>query len=176
MTAAKNKDFAQGCTERKVPFRFLCRLCVFARRNTNYYIRTRIARSAEQDGWGLVSGPDGSFLFPNGARRQPDAAWFNAARWKAAKASAPGTRVPVFAPEFVIEVRSPEQRIRMQREKMQEYVANGVLLGWLIDPVDRTVTVYRPGRAPEILSNPVTASGEGPVAGFVLDLERVFAG
>jgi len=64
----------------------------------------------------------------------------------------------------------------MQREKMQEYVANGVLLGWLIDPVDRTVTVYRPGRAPEILSNPVTASGEGPVAGFVLDLERVFAG
>ena len=58
-----------------------------------------------------------------------------------------------FAPEFVIEVRSLEQRARMQREKMEESIANGVLLGWLIDPLEKTVTIYRPGREPEVFSN-----------------------
>jgi Uma2 family endonuclease len=131
---------------------------------------------ARQDGRGWVSGPDGSFLFPNGARREPDAAWVDEKKWNAAMAKAPGKRVPTFAPEFVIEVRSPEQRARMQREKMEEYVANGVLLGWLIDPLERTVTICRPGRDPEVLSNPTQIVGEGPVAGFVLNLQRIFAG
>jgi Uma2 family endonuclease len=127
---------------------------------------------ARREGRGVVTGPDTSFLFPNGARREPDAAWFDAERWKAAEK--PGVRVPVFAPEFVVEVRSPEQRARTQREKMEEYIANGVVLGWLIDPLDRTVTIYRPGREPEILTNPTQVTGEGPVAGFVLDLSRIF--
>jgi Uma2 family endonuclease len=127
---------------------------------------------ARNHGRGLVTGSDGSFLFPNGARREPDAAWFDAERWKAAER--PGVRVPVFAPEFVIEVRSPEQRARTQREKMEEYIANGVLLGWLIDPLERTVTIYRPGREPEVVANPTQVAGEGPVAGFVLDLSRIF--
>ena len=131
---------------------------------------------AREQGRGRVSGPDGGFLFANGARREPDAAWVDAERWKAAKAAAPGKRVPAFAPEFVIEVRSPEQRAKYQREKMEEYVANGVLLGWLIDPLDGTVTIYRPGRDPEVLSNPAQVVGEGPVAGFVLNLQRIFAG
>jgi Uma2 family endonuclease len=124
---------------------------------------------------GLVTGPDTSFLFRNGARREPDAAWFDAARWEAAKAKERGKRVPTFAPEFVIEVRSPEQRARTQRDKMEEYIDNGVLLGWLIDPLERTVTIYRPGREPEVLSNPTQVAGEGPVAGFVLKLERIFS-
>ena len=129
---------------------------------------------ARQDGRGRVTGPDASFFFPNGARREPDAAWFDAERWKTAKARTPGKRVPVFAPEFVIEVRSPEQRAQMQRDKMGEYIKNGVLLGWLIDPLEKTVSIYRPGQEPEVLSNPAQVSGEGPVAGFVLHLERVF--
>src|SRR5215471_4474964 len=77
---------------------------------------------ARKDGRGFVTGPDASFFFPNGARREPDAAWVNIAKWEAAQQ--PGRRVPVFAPEFVIEVRSPEQRARTQREKMEEYIAN----------------------------------------------------
>ena len=128
---------------------------------------------AREQGPGHVIGPDGGFFLANGARRSPDAAWFDASRWEAAQK--PGTLFPVFAPEFLIEVRSPKQRIRPLREKMEEYIANGVQLGWLIDPVDRTVTIYRPGRAPEALTNPSTVAGEGPVAGFVLNLERIFA-
>lgn len=121
---------------------------------------------------GRFCGPDGGFFFRNGARRSPDACWWDAARWEAAKR--PGVVFPVFAPDFVIEVRSPQQRARAQREKMEEYIANGVQLGWLIDPVDRTVTIYRPDRDPEVLQAPSSVSGEGPVAGFVLDLSRIF--
>jgi Uma2 family endonuclease len=122
-------------------------------------------------GRGIVIGPDGGFFLPNGARRSPGAAWFDAARWQAAKT--PDRRFPVFAPEFLIEVRSPEQRARPLREKMEEYIANGVQLAWLIDPIERTVTIYRAGRAPEVLDHPATVAGEGLVEGFVLNLERI---
>jgi Uma2 family endonuclease len=120
---------------------------------------------------GIVIGPDGGFFLPDGSRRSPDAAWFDSARWEAAKT--PGRRFPVFAPEFLIEVRSPEQRARPLREKMEEYIANGVQLAWLIDPMEHTVTIYRPGRAAEILDRPASVAGEGPVAGFLLSLDGI---
>ena len=129
---------------------------------------------AEQQGQGVVLGPDAGFFFPRGARRSPDAAWFNAARFEEAERRE-GRVFPVFAPEFVIEVRSPHDRLRTLREKMEEYVANGVLLAWLIDPFERRVEIYRPGRDPEILHAPRSVAGEGPVDGFVLSLDRVFA-
>jgi Uma2 family endonuclease len=120
---------------------------------------------------GHVVGPDGGFFLPDGSRRSPDAAWFDADRWKAAET--PGTVFPTFAPDFVIEVRSPGQRQNSQREKMEDYIVNGVQLGWLIDPVTKNVEIYRPGRDPEILTNPASISGEGPVEGFLLDLSAI---
>ena len=126
---------------------------------------------AVQEGHGIVIGPDGGFRFRDGSRRSPDASWYDRGRWRAAKQ--PGTRFPVFAPEFVIEIRSPDDKIRLRREKMEEYIANGVRPGWLIDPIERTVAIYRPGRAPELLANPAEVAGEGPVAGFVLKLDRI---
>ena len=124
-------------------------------------------------GHGRISGPTGGFFFPDGSRRSPYAAWFDAERWR--KAKNPRMVFPVFAPDFVIEVRSPHDKPRLLREKIEEYMDNGVNLGWLIDPIQRTVTIYRPGRAPEILANPSSVAGEGPVKGFVLDLTRVFS-
>ena len=128
---------------------------------------------ARAQGPGHVTGPDAGFFFCDGSRRSPDAAWFSAKRWEAAKK--PGTRFPEFAPDFLIEIRSPGQRVRPLREKMEEYIANGVTLGWLIDPVSRAVEIYRPDRAPEVLDQPKTVAGEGPVAGFVLDLEHILS-
>src|SRR5437879_9663092 len=61
---------------------------------------------ARAQGKGRVSGPDAGFRFPDGSRLAPDAAWVDARRWAKAKKS--GERFPVFAPEFVIEVRSPD--------------------------------------------------------------------
>jgi Uma2 family endonuclease len=56
---------------------------------------------------------------------------------------------------------------------MESYIVNGVQLGWLIDPKERSVTVYRPAKPPQVLNNPASIAGEGPVEGFVLDLARV---
>ncbi|MEP7353239.1 MAG: Uma2 family endonuclease [Acidobacteriota bacterium] len=122
---------------------------------------------------GRFSGPDGGFRFPDGSRLAPDASWFDAERWKATKT--PGIRFPVFSPEFVIEVRSPDDRLRPLQEKMQEYIDNGVLLAWLIDPIKKTATIYRPGVEPMTLDNPATLAGDGPMKGFVLDLKIVFS-
>ena len=140
-----------------------------------FQIGRQLGNWAEADGRGIVAGPDASLLLPNGSRREPDGAWFDSARWESANASSPGNRVPVFAPELVIEVRSPEQRASTQREKMEESIANGVHLGWLIDPLEHMVTIYRSGQAPEVLTNPSSVSGKGPVAGFVRDLKPVFS-
>ena len=135
---------------------------------------------ARQERRGLASGPDAGFHFRDGSRRSPDAAWFDRTRWREAKRSAkPRQRFPVFAPDFVIEVRSPDDRIRKLRGKMEEYIANGVQLAWLIDPQERTISIYRAGQSPEalnpeVLTNPATVAAEGPVAGFVLNLDRVF--
>jgi Uma2 family endonuclease len=121
---------------------------------------------------GKVMGPDGGFRLPGGSRRSPDAAWFDAGRWLGAQQE--GTRFPSFAPDFVIELRLLDDRIGKLREKMAEYIYNGVKLGWLIEPLQRQVTIYRPGQDPEVLAGPASVAGEGPVDGFVLTLEHVF--
>jgi Uma2 family endonuclease len=142
-----------------------------------FRVGLQLGKWAEVQGRGLVLGPDAGFFLPEGSRRSPDWSWFDSKRWSEAKrrneSQRPGTKFPVFAPEFVIEVRSPEQRARGLREKMTEYIANGVQLGWLIDTVEHTVAIYRPGREPEVLTNPATVAGEGPVEGFVLDLAGI---
>jgi Uma2 family endonuclease len=77
-------------------------------------------------------------------------------------------------PDFIIELRSPSDRPRAIGEKMQEWIANGAALAWLIEPDERAITIYRPGRDPEKLSGIDSLSGEGPVEGFVLDLPDVW--
>jgi Uma2 family endonuclease len=134
-------------------------------------VARQLGNWAKAEGSGSVLGSESGFRFPGGSRRSPDAAWFNRARWKAAQK--PGTRFPIFAPEFVIEVRSPEDRLRSLQDKMLEYMENGVELGWLIDPQSRKVTVYRPGQAPEVLEQPAVVVGDGPVKGFVLIMHEI---
>jgi len=133
----------------------------------------QLAVWADQHGGGMVSGPDTGFHFSDGSRRSPDAAWFDEARWSEARQRDRRRRFPVFAPEFVIEVRSPGDRLRPLQEKMEEYIANGVQLGWLIDPRERRVTIFSAGGPPRVLEDPATVAGERPVEGFVLSLGRI---
>jgi Uma2 family endonuclease len=132
----------------------------------------QLAHWVRQTGRGIYTGSDGGFFLPDGSRRSPDAAWFDSIRWD--KAMTPGSRFPMFAPDFVIEVRSPGQRSRPLREKMEDYILNGVVLAWLVDPIEKSVAIYRAGGAVEVLSNPKQVTGEGPVHGFVLDTAAVF--
>lgn len=79
-------------------------------------------------------------------------------------------------PDFVVELRSPTDSLEDLRTKMLEYMNNGARLSWLINPQDRQVEIYRPGRRQaEVLQDPVTLSGEDVLPGFVLDLGRIFA-
>jgi Uma2 family endonuclease len=81
------------------------------------------------------------------------------------------------APDFVIEVRSESERLPQLREKMQkmqEYADNGVRLGWIIDPFERRVEIYRPGAAPTVLDNPTTLGGDPELPGFTLRLAPIW--
>ena len=77
-------------------------------------------------------------------------------------------------PEFVVEVRSPRDRLAAQRRKMERWLNYGAELAWLIDPRRKVVEIYRPGREPELVEGAGAVYGEGPVAGFVLELWRIW--
>jgi Uma2 family endonuclease len=77
-------------------------------------------------------------------------------------------------PEFVIELRSESDRLIPLQEKMRMWLANGAELAWLVDPSRKVVEIYRPGREAEVLEGGSTVEGEGPVAGFVLELGRIW--
>jgi Uma2 family endonuclease len=125
------------------------------------------------DGTGLAGDSSCGFVLPNGARRSPDASWTPTA--EVMKLS-PASRESYWhlCPAFVIELRSHSDRLPALRAKMREYIANGARLGWMIDPDNRTVEIYRPGREPEILTGVDSVCGEGPVAGFELSLRKVW--
>ncbi len=77
-------------------------------------------------------------------------------------------------PDFVLELRSPSDRLQDVQDQMQEYLANGARLGWLLDPASRHVYVYRPDAPVERLDNPATVAGDPVLPGFVLDLREIW--
>lgn len=113
------------------------------------------------------------FILPNGATRAPDASWVSQASWDGLSAEQKGTFANI-CPDFVVELRSGSDPLKSLQEKMLEYMENGARLGWLIDPQNRKVEVYRVGLEVEVLSNPAELSGEEVVPGFVLNLRRVW--
>ena len=114
---------------------------------------------------GAVTDSSAGFVLPNHARLSPDAAWISRDR----------LRQKPTCPEFVIELLSPTDRRKKVHEKMLEWISNGAELGWLIDPFQRVVSIYRPGQTePEVRKGISRIEGEGPVAGFELDLEEIW--
>jgi Uma2 family endonuclease len=77
-------------------------------------------------------------------------------------------------PDFAIELVSETDDLNDARQKMQEYVENGLRLGWLIIPKAQQVEIYRQTRAVEVLQSPTSLSGEDVLPGFVLDLQPIF--
>ena len=117
------------------------------------------------------------FVLPSSARRSPDVSWIELTRWDTLTMKEK-LGFPPIAPDFVIELVSPSdiknQRYEDLQDKMQEYMDNGVKLGWLIEPSAKTVEIYRLGKQMEILNNPPTLSGENILPGFDLDLSEIF--
>jgi Uma2 family endonuclease len=139
----------------------------------NAEISHQLGMWARQDGRGIPTDSSTGFRLPNGARRSPDAAWTLKSRIAQLD---PGSRKKFWhlCPDFVIELRSSTDRPRMLKDKMLEYLANGTQLGWLIDPDHRSFAIYRPDGPAETRTDIDSIAGEGPVAGFVLDLSFVW--
>ena len=128
---------------------------------------------AEADGRGVATDSNGGYTLPDGSVRAPDAAWVSLERLKDVSAEEQDRFAPV-CPYFVIELVSPSNRLADVEAKMGMWIGNGAEVGWLIDPERKVVEIYRVGRAVEVLEGPETVEGDGPVAGFVLGMGRVW--
>jgi Uma2 family endonuclease len=113
------------------------------------------------------------FKLPNGADRSPDVSWVRQDRWDALT-PAEKEKFPPIAPDFVLELMSPSDSLKATQAKMQEYMDNGVKLGWLINRQNRTVEIYCQGQPVEVLQLPVMLSGEEILLGFRLNLNFVW--
>lgn len=122
---------------------------------------------------GLVFGPSAGFTLPNGAVRSPDAAWIPASKWNALTDDERDEFSQVCL-NLVVELIFSSNELTRTLKKMDEYMANGALLGWLIDRKTKQVHVYRPHQKTQLLINPATVSGDPELPGFILPLARIF--
>lgn len=114
------------------------------------------------------------FRLPNGSTRAPDASWVCRERWEALSPEEKEGFAPL-CPNFVVELRSKTDSLPILQEKMREYIENGARLGWLIDPQNLQVEIYRSiNKTVEILEKPDTLSGEDVLPDFVLSLTRIW--
>lgn len=132
----------------------------------------RFSTWVEADGTGIGFSPSTVFKLPNGADRSPDVSWIRNERWEAIPEKQ-REKFPPICPDFVIELRSRTDRLKPLKKKMEEYLENGALLGWLIDPLKKKVYIYRPDAEVEKLDSPASLSGEPLLKGFTLDLKGI---
>ncbi len=160
----------------------------------NFRLIQQLANWIDKNKTGIGFDSSTVFVLPNGARKSPDASWVRLDRWNQLTLEQQDGFPPI-APDFVIELVSPSDlknqryqdlQLKMtsdpapsygarERARMQEYIDNGVKLGWLIEPKTKTVEIYRPGKSVEVLNNPKSISGEDILPGFILDLSNIFS-
>ena len=134
----------------------------------NFELIVTFGAWARADGSGIGFDSSTGFILPNGAERSPDLAWVKRERWLALTDEQREKFAPL-CPDFVVELRSPSDALDELRAKMLEYMENGASLGWLIDPEERRVYVYRPGAGEERLDAPAVLSGEPLLRGLEFD-------
>lgn len=139
----------------------------------NARLVARLMVWAEQDGTGQVFDSSTEFILPNRAGRAPDLSWVRNERWNALTEKEQ-ERFPPLCPDFVVELRSQTDRLSELTAKMEEYIANGAQLGWLIDPLERSVHIYKPSAEPQLLAAPQEVSGDPVLKGFVLELDSIW--
>ena len=123
---------------------------------------------------GETYGSSPGFTMPDGSVRVPDAAWISAERLAALPPRGQRPAFPAVVPDLVIEVCSPSDRLPQQQRKMREWIAYGARLGWLIDPGNSRIYIYRPDAEPEILERPNAISGEPELPGLEIDCADIW--
>jgi Uma2 family endonuclease len=139
----------------------------------NSYLNYQLAKWAEETNSGISFDSNGGFTLPDNSVRAADASWISWMRWNALSDQQRRGFARV-CPQFVIELRSDSDRLADAREKMQMWTRNGAEVAWLIDPVEKTVAIYRPNEEPEQIAEPSSVQGSGPIAGFELVMSRIW--
>ena len=129
---------------------------------------------AEDDGRGMFFSSNGGFNLPDGSMLSPDASWLSYERWNTLTPRQQASYPPL-CPEFVIEILSESDSLRVLQTKMEVWMANGAQLAWMVDPYAATITIYRPNAEPETLHRPDSIEADAPVAGFRLTTSRLWA-
>ncbi len=122
---------------------------------------------------GKVFSSSTCFKLPNGSDRSPDAAWIAKENWERLTTEQQ-QKFPPICPDFVIELRSPSDALVPLQQKMQEYLDNGLRLGWLINPQDRQVEIYTANQPKQIFNSPQQIDGDNVLPGFVIDLSLLW--
>ncbi len=135
-------------------------------------ILTDVSIWNRQSGGGYVLGPQAGIRLPDSSMRMPDVAWMSAQRWD--DHDADDESLAQSCPELIVEIVSVTDVSAIQQEKMELWIENGALLGWLIDPFEEIVLIYRPDAEPERLERPVTLSGGVVCEGLEVSLERIW--
>ena len=141
------------------------------RRNSN--LTYQLEAWARTDGSGVCFDSSTLFALPNGAIRSPDSSWVKRQNWDRLTKKQKKTFGPI-CPDFVVELRSETDRLSQLRSKLEEYIANGAAMGWLIDPLTQRVYVYRANEELVILENPKSVSGDPLLPGFTLKIAELW--
>lgn len=137
----------------------------------NFSLTTQLGRWCEEnEALGVGFDSSTGFILPNGAIRSPDLSWVSRERWESLTPKQKKGFIPL-CPDFVVELRSESDSLDKLQKKLLEYKENGARLGWLIDPQNRQVEIYRQGKEVEILDNPSDLSGEDVLPSFSLNLK-----
>jgi Uma2 family endonuclease len=139
----------------------------------NAHLTYQLMAWTEKDETGICFDSSTMFALPNSARRSPDASWVRRERWDSLSHRQKEGFAPI-CPDFVVELRSPSDRLPVLFNKMSEYMENGASLGWLIDPSTRRVYVYQPDEEVVILENPEIVSGDPLLTGFKLNVRQLW--
>lgn len=141
--------------------------------NRNFDLIVQLGIWTRKNGTGIGFDSSAGFTLPNGAMKSSDAAWIKLEKWHTLTREQQQKFAPI-CPDFIIELRSPSDNLQPLKDKLQEYIDNGVSLGWLIDRKNRKVYIYRPNSEVECLDNPATLSGESILPEFVLQLSTIW--
>jgi Uma2 family endonuclease len=125
-----------------------------------------------QTNLGEVFDSSGGYDFTalGGGKPAPDVSWIEKSRLEGIKIVG---FIPV-VPDFVIELRSATDNLKPLQEKMKEYQRLGVRLGLLVNPKNRQLEVYRPGREVDMLEAPDSIDCNDVMPGFVLSLSKIW--
>lgn len=139
----------------------------------NSILNHRLVEWTERDGSGFAFDSSTLFTLPDGSKRSPDASWIR--REKVENLSVREQEgFAAITPDFVVELCSPSDSWPLLKEKMLDYMRNGVQLGWLIDPQRKRAHVYQPAQPVDTLESPASLTGDPILPGFVFNPQEIW--